>query len=112
MGPLTQARIAELTAATTPSTPQTPTTPTTPSTPSSSNQTTSPYTRDLFTGSRGSDVTQLQTFLIQQGYLESGYATGYFGTLTQSALIKFQQANNITPAIGYFGAKTRGVVGK
>ncbi len=105
MGPLTQARIAELTAAT----PQTPTTPTTPSVPQTTTQTT--YTRDLFLGSRGSDVTALQTFLIQQGYLESGYATGYFGTLTQSALIKFQQANNITPAVGYFGAKTRGVVG-
>ncbi len=79
-------------------------------------QTTTPsqttYTRDLFLGSRGSDVTSLQNYLIQQGYLESGYATGYFGQLTQSALIKFQQANNISPALGYFGVKTRGVVGK
>ncbi len=94
----------------TPSTPTAPTKPQTSTTPSSQTTTQTTYTRDLFLGSRGSDVTELQNFLIQQGYLESGYATGYFGTLTQSALIKFQQAKGITPALGYFGAKTRGFI--
>ena len=40
----------------------------------------------------------------------AGNETKTFGSLTQAALIKFQKANNITPAAGYFGPKTRTVV--
>jgi len=46
------------------------------------------FTRDLTIGSQGSDVTGLQNFLISKSYLGSGYNTGYFGSLTQKALIK------------------------
>ena len=103
-GPLTRAFINKLGA--TPPPPATvQTTPTAITTPTT-------YTRDLTLGSTGSDVTALQTYLIQKEYLQPGYATGYFGTLTQSALIKFQQANDIVPALGYFGPKTREVVGR
>jgi peptidoglycan hydrolase-like protein with peptidoglycan-binding domain len=103
-GPLTRAFINKLGA--------TPPPPTTVQTPPTTITTPTIYTRDLTLGSKGSDVTALQTYLIQKEYLQPGYATGYFGTLTQSALIKFQQANDITPAIGYFGPKTREVVGR
>jgi len=36
--------------------------------------------------------------------------TEYFGKLTKAALINFQKANNIIPAVGFFGPITRGVV--
>jgi tripartite motif-containing protein 71 len=62
---------------------------------------------DLTLGSRGSAVVTLQNFLISQGDLGSQYNTGYFGALTQAALAKYQSANGITPASGYFGPITR-----
>jgi hypothetical protein len=66
------------------------------------------YTRDLTVGSTGADVTALQAFLIAQGDLTAVSApTGYFGSLTQAALAKYQAANGITPSAGYFGPKTR-----
>lgn len=64
------------------------------------------FTRDLTLGSEGDDVTRLQTILHTQGYLTVS-PTGYFGNLTLQALIKYQKANNITPALGYFGPLTR-----
>jgi peptidoglycan hydrolase-like protein with peptidoglycan-binding domain len=72
--------------------------------------TNSTFTRDLTIGSQGTDVTALQKFLISLSYLGSAYNTGYFGSLTQRALIKFQAANGISPAVGYFGPKTRAEV--
>ncbi len=103
-GPLTRAFINKLGA--------TPPPPATVQTPPTTTSIPTIYTRDLTLGSKGSDVTALQTYLIQKEYLQPGYATGFFGTLTQSALIKFQQANDIVPALGYFGPKTREVVGR
>ena len=64
-------------------------------------------TRDLDLGASGSDVTALQTFLIEKGYSIPAGATGYFGAQTQSALVAFQKANGITPAVGYYGPRTR-----
>lgn len=70
--------------------------------------------RDLELGMEGSDVKLLQQLLNAQGYLLAetgvgsiGNETEYFGTLTQNALIKYQAANNISPAAGYFGSITR-----
>src|SRR5680860_1423170 len=40
------------------------------------------------------EVKRLQNFLISKGYLARNLATGYFGKITKSALIKFQQAND------------------
>jgi hypothetical protein len=62
------------------------------------------FTRNLTLGSRGADVTALQTKL---GVTP---ATGYFGKLTLAAVKAFQTANNISPAAGYVGAITRGVL--
>lgn len=75
------------------------------------------FSRDLFVGVQGDDVKELQRYLNRQGFTlaENGVAspgqeTVYFGELTRNALIRFQQTNGISPAIGYFGPKTRAVV--
>src|SRR5258708_6992364 len=67
------------------------------------------FTSDLTVGSKGAQVTSLQTFLISKGFLKVA-ATGYFGGLTKAALAAFQAANGISPAAGYFGPKTRAFV--
>jgi len=64
------------------------------------------FTRSLTLGSTGADVTELQTLLISKGFVIPAGATGYFGAQTQSALAKFQAANGISPAAGYFGPIT------
>ncbi len=66
--------------------------------------------RDLTLGSTGSDVVALQTFLETKGYMTMpvGVSKGYFGGLTKSAVAKYQAANAIAPAVGYFGPLTRG----
>ncbi len=71
---------------------------------------------DLDLGSSGDRVVLLQAFLMKQGTgpssegLKKSGATGYFGALTQAALIEYQVAKGIVPASGYFGAKTRASV--
>ena len=94
-------------------TPSTPTTTTTPAT----TTTTSPFTKNLYLGMNNTDVLALEKFLNSHGYqiAATGYGapgneTIHFGPKTKAALIKFQKANNITPASGYFGPKTMGVV--
>ncbi|MBU6214890.1 peptidoglycan-binding protein, partial [Patescibacteria group bacterium] len=64
------------------------------------------FTKDLTVGSTGSEVSQLQTALIAKGYM-SGSATGYFGAITKAAVMKWQTAAGVSPAAGYFGAKSR-----
>lgn len=70
------------------------------------------FSRNLTLGSDGEDVRALQTLLISKGYQIPAGATGYFGIQTRTALAAYQRANGITPAAGYFGEKTRGVLGK
>src|SRR3989338_8131770 len=67
------------------------------------------FNTDLTLGSKGADVTALQQILVSKGYLTmpAGVAMGYFGTLTQSAVSKYQAAAGISPTAGYFGPKTR-----
>ena len=65
------------------------------------------FTTDLTLGSRGADVTALQQMLINKGFLAIAAPTGYFGSMTQAALGKFQASVGISPTAGYFGAKTR-----
>ena len=65
-------------------------------------------TRNLGFGSRGEQVTRLQTILIEQGYLR-GQATGYFGVLTLKAVYGFQRAHNIV-ATGFVGPLTRAAI--
>ena len=54
----------------------------------------------------GSDVKDLQNFLITGNFLAIGNNTGYFGNLTKSALINYQKSAGINPT-GYFGPITQ-----
>jgi hypothetical protein len=65
-------------------------------------------TQDMTLGSRGADVVALQLFLENRGFLvvPPGIARGYFWTLTQQAVMKFQIANGMQPT-GVVDAKTR-----
>jgi len=72
------------------------------------------FNRNLELGNVGLEVKNLQIFLNTNGFAVAvsgpgarGEETGYFGRQTQAALIKFQQANKIFPAAGYFGPLTR-----
>lgn len=75
------------------------------------------FKANLTVGSLGSEVKALQMFLNSHGYTiansgagSPGKETTKFGGLTKAALIKYQKAKGITPAVGYFGAKTRAAV--
>ena len=68
------------------------------------------FNRDLYVGVVGDDVRCLQQYLNSAGFVIStsgagsaGSETDEFKTLTESALIKWQQAKGITPASGTFG---------
>ncbi len=71
---------------------------------------------DLTLDSQGPLVTTLQSFLIAKDTgvaaraLAGAGATGYFGPMTQRALIEYQVAHGIIPASGYFGPKTRAYI--
>lgn len=75
------------------------------------------FTRNLQVGMTGNDVKALQVWLNTNGYQVAssgpgspGNETSRFGAATRAALIKFQKAKGIFPAVGYFGAKTRAAV--
>lgn len=71
-------------------------------------------TKNLEMGSTGEDVRLLQKYLNANGYAVAktgpgspGNETAKFGAATKAALIKYQAANKIAPAKGYFGPTTR-----
>ncbi len=71
------------------------------------------FTRTLVMGTVSQDVRELQKFLNNHGFIvsETGYGSPgrevlTFGPATRLALIKFQIANKIIPASGYFGPIT------
>lgn len=75
------------------------------------------FARNLTTGMNGEDVLALQKLLNTKGFTiaqngagSPGNETNFFGSLTKAALAKFQAANSISPAIGYFGPITRAFV--
>jgi len=77
------------------------------------------FNKNLKFGDRNNDVLELQKYLNNNGFTISksgfgskGNETNYFGSATRSALIKFQKANNIKPALGYFGLYTRNFINK
>lgn len=66
-------------------------------------------TQTLATGSSGSEVRELQTFLAADATLyPEGLVTGYYGTLTQRAVERYQCTSNIvcsgTPATTGYGS--------
>lgn len=61
----------------------------------------------LHKSSRGNDVKLLQKFLKVYGAYPEGLITGYFGSLTQAAVKKFQEKEAID-VVGIAGPKTRG----
>ncbi|MBY0294128.1 peptidoglycan-binding protein [Patescibacteria group bacterium] len=66
--------------------------------------------RQLEFGMSGSDVTELQTFLASDSTLyPEGLVTGYFGSLTKSAVARFQTRNGIS-AVGRVGPATLPVI--
>ena len=69
---------------------------------------------DLTLGSKGAAVKALQQYLNANGAQiaasgagSPGNETEYFGSLTKKALAKWQAANGVSPAAGYFGPRTR-----
>jgi peptidoglycan hydrolase-like protein with peptidoglycan-binding domain len=67
-----------------------------------------PFARPLVVGSKGDDVTALQTILAQQGVLTAA-PTGYYGPLTAKAVASFQATHGIEP-LGGVGPKTRALL--
>lgn len=68
------------------------------------------FTTNLTIGNTGPQVIELQTWLENNGFLvmPTGVIKGYFGSITRSALVKYQLSQKINPAVGYFGPITRG----
>jgi peptidoglycan hydrolase-like protein with peptidoglycan-binding domain len=80
----------------------------------SSTSTKCTFTRDLQLGVTGDDVKCLQKYLNSHGFViaasgvgSPGHETGEYKALTEAAVIKWQKANKLVPAIGYFGAQSR-----
>lgn len=67
-------------------------------------------TRQLQLGMSGSDVSDLQTFLaIDATIYPQGIVSGYFGSLTKSAVSNFQVRNGIS-SVGRVGPQTLAVI--
>jgi peptidoglycan hydrolase-like protein with peptidoglycan-binding domain len=65
-----------------------------------------PLTSQLHVGSRGTEVSKLQTFLATNPYIyPQGTVSGYYGPLTQAAVVQFQ-LNYGLPPVGAVGPLT------
>eukprot|EP00850_Spirogloea_muscicola_P012854 SM000085S23204 [mRNA] locus=s85:159957:162053:+ [translate_table: standard] len=62
--------------------------------------------RDLARGAYGGDVACFQQYLHAEGYL-SEEPSGYFGTATEEAVVKWQLTNKVLPAKGFLGYSSR-----
>jgi len=67
-----------------------------------------PLTHNLAVGSSGAEVSTLQSLLAKLGLFKQD-VTGYFGAITQAAVVKFQTANALE-AVGSVGPKTRALL--
>ena len=83
-------------------------------TPAPTGTTACTFTRSLTIGVKGDDVKCLQQYLNGAGHQVAasgagspGSETTFFGSLTQAATAKWQAANTVSPAVGYFGPISR-----
>ena len=67
------------------------------------------FNRSLNVGTQGQDVAALQTALAQKGFLTMppGVLMGIFGTVTRTAVAKYQVSEGLLPSVGFFGPQTR-----
>ncbi len=63
------------------------------------------FTKSMWIGVRGDDVLELQKRLVKEGYA-TFTPTGFYGILTRQAVVGYQKAKGITPAIGFCGPIT------
>lgn len=68
------------------------------------------FTKNLWYGLSNSDVKNLQDFLSQKGYMNYK-STGYFGSMTSSAVKLFQKEIGVIQT-GFVGPLTRGAINK
>lgn len=111
VGPLTRAKIKNLTCTTSVNTTSTATV-TTPSTTITNNSSTvaisnTILSRNLDIGSQGSDVLLLKKFLISKGYLNVSLASDVLDQYTKNAVAQYQTSMGILPADGSIGPITR-----
>lgn len=66
-------------------------------------------TRTMYYGMSGTDVSNVQRFLIGTGHLRGIAATGYFGVLTRDAVTAYQISRGIS-AVGSVGPLTRAAI--
>ncbi len=67
-------------------------------------------TQELDPGMTNSDVTSLQTFLAGNSTIyPEGIVTGYYGSLTEKAVSRFQSANDLS-AVGRVGPQTLSLI--
>lgn len=97
---------------------QTPTPSTAPAVSAGNASTLEALIRDLKQGMSGEDVRTLQKLLNSSGFVvaasgagSAGEETVYFGPATQQAVIAYQKAHSISPAVGYVGPLTRAAMG-
>jgi peptidoglycan hydrolase-like protein with peptidoglycan-binding domain len=69
------------------------------------------FTRNLVRGSSGDAVTNLQKLLVAKKLLAANLVTGYFGALTQKAVMAYQKLNTIIQT-GNVGPQTRAALNK
>jgi len=65
------------------------------------------FTKYLYIGHENDEVKKLQLKLKELGYFTYPTATGYFGSVTKEAVVKFQKAKNLSPYPGWIGSGTR-----
>ncbi len=70
------------------------------------------FMQDLYYGLYGSNVQELQKRLRAEGFFTYPTDTGYFGPITRTAVIAYQNAHGIAPAVGFVGPLTRGSLNK
>lgn len=70
------------------------------------------FNQYLHLGSSGEEVRQLQMKLKLLGYYTNSEITGYFGPLTKTAVVKFQQVKGLSPYPGWVGPGTREALNK